>query len=82
MICLPLNPGDSMPVKTLNMICPKCRHVDEALRSTAICPACEHRPRAIMDLSEFGPRESVWPFVLGLLAVAGAIAALFGFGVI
>jgi hypothetical protein len=71
-----------MPVKTLNMICPKCRHVYETLRSTAICPACEHRPRAVLDLSEFGPHESAWPFVLGLLAVAGAIAALFGLGVI
>jgi hypothetical protein len=71
-----------MPVKTLSLICPKCRHVYAALRATSICPACQHMPRSIVDLSEFGPHDSAWPFVLGLLAVAGGIAALFGFGVI
>jgi hypothetical protein len=71
-----------MPVNTLNLICPQCWHVYAALRSTSICPACQHKPRPIVDHSEFGPHESAWPFVLGLLAVAGGIAALFGFGVI
>lgn len=63
-----------MPVATLNLICPKCRHVYEALNRTTLCPAC--------NFSRFDRHDSPWMHIAGLLAVGVAIGALFGLGII
>lgn len=71
-----------MSVATLNLICPKCRHVYESAHRVPLCPACDHRPRIAVDLSPFDQHESPWKYIVGLLALGGTIAALFGLGII
>jgi hypothetical protein len=60
---------------SVNYICPKCRHrYSSGINSgpRAVCPECGYGP----TLLEFGDeqRQSVWPVIFGLLAVAALIA--------
>lgn len=69
-----------MSENSLSFVCPKCKHRYLSAASDgprAVCPECSYSPTLIEFMDS--QRESPWPFVLGLLALALSVAVVFYF---